>query len=85
MTRLLRRIADSAAFQNFITVVILLAGAVIGMQTDPSLVRAIGPVLDGIDQIILGIFVVEVVVKVGAEGSKPWRYFSDPWLSLIHI
>ena len=79
MTSLLRRIADSRAFQNFITVVILLAGAVIGMQTDPSLVSAIGPALDLIDQIILGIFVVEVVVKVGAEGSRPWRYFSDPW------
>jgi voltage-gated sodium channel len=22
---------------------------------------------------------VEVVVKMGAEGNKPWRYFSDPW------
>jgi voltage-gated sodium channel len=23
--------------------------------------------------------VAEIVVKVGAEGSKPWRYFLDPW------
>jgi voltage-gated sodium channel len=79
MTRILRRIADSTVFQNFITVIILVAGAVIGMQTDPSLVGAIGPALELIDQVILGIFVVEVVIKVGAEGSKPWRYFFDPW------
>ena len=29
---------------------------------------------------ILGIFTLEIVVKVVAEGSKPWKYFSDNWV-----
>ena len=31
------------------------------------------------DQVILWIFVVEIVIKMGAEGKQPWRYFADPW------
>ena len=30
--------------------------------------------------VILGIFTLEIVVKVVAEGSKPWKYFSDNWV-----
>jgi voltage-gated sodium channel len=59
--------------------VIFFAGIIVGLQISPIVVDAVGPVLDLIDYIILGIFVVEIVVKVGAEGSRPWRYFLDPW------
>ena len=27
----------------------------------------------------MSIFIIEIVVKVGAEGRRPWRYFRDPW------
>ena len=79
MTAFMRKIADSAQFQNFITGVILLAGIIVGLQTSHAVVDAVGPALELIDYIILGIFVVEIVVKVGAEGNRPWRYFLDPW------
>ena len=79
MTAFLRKTADSPQFQNFITGVILLAGVIVGIQTYPSAVESFGHVLDFIDYVILGIFIIEIVVKMGAEGSKPWRYFLDPW------
>ncbi len=79
MAAFLRRIADSPKFQNFITAVILLAGIIVGIQTSPTAVSVAGHVLDMIDYIILGIFIIEIVVKLGAEGNKPWRYFLDPW------
>ncbi len=79
MAAFLRRIADSPKFQNFITAVILLAGIIVGIQTSPTAVSVAGHVLDMIDYIILGIFIIEIVVKMGAEGNKPWRYFLDPW------
>jgi voltage-gated sodium channel len=75
----LKRLADAAWFQNFVTAVILLAGVVVGVETYPSAVEAAGGVLHFLNQAILWIFVVEVVVKMGAEGRKPWRYFQDPW------
>jgi voltage-gated sodium channel len=79
VTAFLKRIADASWFQNFITAVILLAGVVVGIETYPSVVEEHGTVLHFLNEAILWIFVVEVVVKMGAEGKRPWRYFLDPW------
>jgi len=75
----LRTIADSVSFQRFITIVILLAGVLVGAQTYPDIVARYGGMLHALDLLILGVFVAEVVVRMGAHGSKPWRYFLDPW------
>jgi voltage-gated sodium channel len=79
MVKLLRKIADSKKFQNFITLIIIFAGIVVGMQTYPELVKRIGHTLHFLDQVVLWIFVVEIIIKMGAEGKRPWRYFFDPW------
>jgi voltage-gated sodium channel len=79
MSTALRRLADTSAFQGFVTAVIVLAGVVVGMETYPTIQNSIGPALHLINQIILGIFILEVMIKIGAEGSRPWRYFQDPW------
>ena len=75
----LRDVRDHPAFQHTITAVILLAGVLVGMETYPAIVERAGHAMHLLDQLILAIFVLEVVVKIGAEGNKPWRYFSDPW------
>ena len=79
LKRHFKKVADAAWFQNTITFCILLAGIVVGIETYPSAVEAYGGPLHLINQIILWVFVAEIVVKVGAEGKKPWRYFYDPW------
>lgn len=79
MVETLRRIAASSRFQNFVTLVILLAAVLVGVETYPSMVQRHGGVLHLLDKIVLGVFVLEIVVKLGAEGARPWRYFRDPW------
>ncbi len=79
MTDQLKRLAESSGFQNFVTVVILIAGALAGIETYPWVVHQYHGLLTVLDKGILAIFVLEVVVKMGAEGSRPWRYFQDPW------
>lgn len=79
MAETLRKIAENSTFQNFITAVILFAGVLVGIETYPAMVEAYHGPLHILDQLVLWIFVAEVVVKMGAEGSKPWRYFLDPW------
>lgn len=74
-----KKIADSTLFGNFIIGVILLAGVIVGIQTYPEMEAQYGKILHLADQIILWIFVFEVVVKILAEGKKPWQYFIDPW------
>lgn len=75
----LQKIGYAPWFTNFITVVIIIAGILIGIETYPSAVKTYGTALHVADQIILWIFVAEVVLKLIAEGNKPWRYFLDPW------
>ena len=79
MVDTLRRIADSPAFQRTITAVILVAGAIAGLETYPQVVARHGGALELVNLLVLAVFVLEIAVKMGAEGSRPWRYFSDPW------
>jgi voltage-gated sodium channel len=77
MSQQLNVIANSTWFQRFILCTILLAGLLVGLETYPQLSHH--PLLHVFDRIVLAIFILEVVVKMGAEGRQPWRYFRDPW------
>jgi voltage-gated sodium channel len=79
MQQTFKKIADADWFHHFVTGVILLAGIIVGIETDKEIREQYHGVLHAIDVAILAIFTLEIVVKVGAEGGKPWRYFRDPW------
>jgi voltage-gated sodium channel len=79
MSQVARRITESSQFHYFITFVIVLAGLLVGIETSPGLVAEHGATLHLFDRIIVGIFVVEILIKLAAEGRAPWRYFRDPF------
>ena len=72
-------IVESRLFSNFILAVILLAAVVVGLQTYPSLEKEYGGILTGLDRLILGIFVLEIFIKMASHGRRPLDYFKDPW------
>ncbi|MGJ8641600.1 MAG: ion transporter [Opitutaceae bacterium] len=74
-----RRIVDSKAFSSFIIGVIVFAGILVGVETFPELVQQYGTLLQILDNVVLGIFTVEVILKMAAEKTEPWRYFKDGW------
>jgi voltage-gated sodium channel len=79
LQKTLKGVADAPAFQHTITFVILLAGVLVGLETYPSLASSGRVAFDVLDVLILGVFVAEVLIKMGAHGRQPWRYFLDPW------
>ena len=79
MENLFRKIAQNKIFHSFITVVIVLASVLVGMETYPNLEKQFGKLFDVLDIVIIIIFSIEILVKMAAEGLKPWRYFLDPW------
>ena len=79
MQTFFKNIAESKWFNNFITAVIILAGVIVGIQTYKDFAAEHEFTLHIFDQVILWIFVLEVIVKMLAEGKKPWRYFQDSW------
>jgi voltage-gated sodium channel len=79
MQAFFKTLAEHRASQSFILGVILIAGALVGIETYPAAVARYGALLHLLDQIVLFVFVAEAVIKIAAEGRAPWRYFRDPW------
>ncbi|HRJ84447.1 MAG TPA: ion transporter [Ignavibacteria bacterium] len=79
MAEFFRKIVDSKIFQYFIVGVILAAGVVVGLETYPGIVESSGGLLHLLDRMILYIFVLEILFKIAAKGSKPWEFFYDGW------
>jgi voltage-gated sodium channel len=73
------QLVASKPFHHVIVAVIVLAGVVAGLETSPAILSQHGGLLRGLDKFILGIFVVEALLKMAAHGRKPWRYFADGW------
>lgn len=73
------RFVQSQLFKTLIIIVILLAGILVGLQTSPTLVDRYERLFSILESTIIGIFVIEFLLKVIAEKDKPWRYFYDPW------
>ncbi|HIA13848.1 MAG TPA: ion transporter [Nitrospirales bacterium] len=73
------RITTSPVFTIFIVVVILTNAVIIGMETYSSMLARYGTLLHLADRIILGIFVVEIVLKIIACGRRPQDFFRDGW------
>lgn len=58
---------------------ILGAGVLVGLETYQSLAEKYHYVFEVLDKVILGIFILEILVKILSEGNRPLDYFKDPW------
>jgi voltage-gated sodium channel len=59
-----------------ITAIIVVNAITLGLETSTYITAHIGGLLDWLDRLVLGIFVVEMVLKISAFG---WRYFTKGW------
>ena len=66
-------------FNQFIIGTILLTGVVVGAQTYKDFAEENATVLNFLDQTILVIFTIEALIKILAEGHRPFNYFKNPW------
>jgi len=71
-----RGLVHSERFQNFIIGVIVVNAVVIGFETSPAAMGQFGGLLQTLDQLALAIFVVELGLKLYADGG---RFFRSGW------
>jgi voltage-gated sodium channel len=76
MRQKLVRLLTSRRWEQAIIAIILVNSVVLGLETEPGIVAAFGPVLSLLDTAILAIFVVEIALRIYAFGP---RFFRDPW------
>lgn len=67
---------DKPRVRNFIIGVILFNAVLLGMETSPAIMGSAGPLIVALDKICLGIFVVELALKLFALGP---RFFRNGW------
>ena len=78
MAQRCRRVADAGVFQGFILVVIVLNAITLGIQTY-DISEGLDSALSTLDGVFLGIFVVELAIRIAAFGMRPQDFFRDGW------
>ena len=61
---------EKSTVQWVITVLIVINGIILGIQTSPSGTEYFGIVLNVLDQLILAVFVLEISLKLVAQGRQ---------------
>ena len=64
MQQTIRNIVEGAKFQNFILAVILLNAVLLGLETYDAVMGPIGGLIRVLDALCLGIFIVEIIMKL---------------------
>jgi voltage-gated sodium channel len=67
---------DHRAFQPTVIAVIVVNSATLGLETSPTVVSALGGLLHVVDQLALAFFVVDIALRLLANGRRFWN---DPW------
>jgi voltage-gated sodium channel len=72
-------LADSTAFNLFIFAVIVANAVVLGLETYDSVARSYGDLLGTLNNVFLGVFLVELAIRLTAFGSTPSQFFRSGW------
>lgn len=74
--RRLLAFVEDRRFTRFITALIVINAALLGLETVPTVMEPWGWLIVGGDRLILAVFVVEILLRMAAHGRHFWR---DPW------
>lgn len=73
------RIVESNWFTAVVLAVIFANAIVFGLQTYEELEERYGDLLNLLNGIFLGFFVVELTLRIAAHGRRPWNFFRSGW------
>ncbi|MES0809397.1 ion transporter [Roseibium sp. SCPC15] len=76
MRNQVKALVTSRRWEIGIISIIVLNAVTLGLETSPAVMEQIGGILLFFDRVILGIFVVELILRLYAHGL---RFFKDPW------
>ena len=79
MKKLAQSIVEKRSFEYFIVGLILLNAIILGLETSPDIVSKYGSWLKLGNHLILGVFIVEAILKITAVAPKFKLYFGNGW------
>ncbi len=75
----LARVVDSPTFTTVIVATITVNAVVLGLQTYGGVVDRWGGLLDLVNAVCLGIFLVELAIRMGSYWPRPLQFFRNGW------
>jgi voltage-gated sodium channel len=77
----LARLTKARWFQRTILLAIALTGVLAGLETYPRFrgTDTASEAIAALQQLVLLVFVAEIVIRIGAYGARPWLFFTKPW------
>ncbi len=72
----LRKVVEDPRTERFIMTVIVLNAVVLGLETSKTIMDSYGWLLELLDHIMLGIFVIELAARIAVHRLA---FFRDPW------
>jgi len=72
----LREFFASLGWEKFILVVIAINAVTLGLETSPWMRQQLGSTLDFVSQIVIIIFIIEIILRIYAHG---WEFWRRPW------
>src|SRR3954465_6754838 len=73
---MLARILQDPRTERAVLALIIFNAVTLGLEASPSVMASYGPLLETIDTVVLGIFVIELVARMAAFRAG---FFRDPW------
>jgi voltage-gated sodium channel len=75
----LARIVAAHWFTTTILAVIVVNAVVLGLETYQGVDDRYGDALSVVNDVCFVIFVIELLLRIGAYGRRPWEFFRDGW------
>ncbi len=73
---MLARLLAHPLTERIVLGLIIFNAATLGLETYPTMVERYGPLLTALDQIVLSIFVAEILARIAVHRLA---FFRDPW------
>jgi voltage-gated sodium channel len=73
------RFVDSNPFTIVVVATIGVNAVVLGLQTYDQLVDRWGSTLDAINAACVGVFIVELLIRIASYWPRPWNFFRNGW------
>ena len=75
----LAKLVYSSSFELFIAAVIAVNAVFLAVLTMPGITDVTRSTAITVDNIAMGIYVAELIVRMVSYGSKPWKFFTRGW------
>lgn len=75
----LTRIVNSILFDRISLGLIIVSSVILGLLSYPEVVSAAGSWMTPLETFILWLFVLELLIRIGAFWPRPWEFFRSGW------